>query len=75
MHENFIKSYSFNNFTPFTMISVIMLFFIRILYLYFKLYYTSFPQDEFLNTNFFAHKNGTFETGNFHSVFSGIIPS
>lgn len=57
------------------MISVIILFFIRILYLYFKLYYTSFPQDEFLNTNFFAHKNGTFETGNFHSVFSGIIPS
>lgn len=27
-----------------------------------------------LNTKFLAHKNGTFERGNFHSVSGGIIP-
>lgn len=55
------------------MVSVIMLFFIRLLYLYFTLYYMLFSQDELLNTKLSAPKNGTFERGNFHSVSGGII--
>lgn len=35
--------------------------FIRLLYLYFKLYYMLFPQYKLLNTKFLAHKNGTCE--------------
>lgn len=54
------------------MLSVIML--LRSLNFYFKVYYMFFLQDEFLNTKFLAHKNGTFQRGNLHSVSGGLKP-
>lgn len=58
------QSHSFYKFTPPTNVFTIML--LRLLYLYFKLYYMLFSRQT-LNTKFLASKNGTFKMGNFHS--------